>query len=136
MSSSSYLQALQLLSGTSVLHTLLDEERSARVLYVGVQLDRDGALLEHSLHLVGAPLAQLAAAVITVLIVVVFVVSVGAVEVPHEAWEDEAGFGVVLGVPVVRGVAELLRIIAATPEQTCIIGECDKHAFVLHVSPV
>ena len=64
------------------------------------------------------------------------VVSIGTVKVPHEAWEDEAGFGVVLGVPVVRGVAELLRIIAATPEQTCHLGKCDKHAFVLHVSPV
>ena len=110
---------MQLFSGTSVLYTLLDEERSARVLYVGVQLDRDGALLEHSLHLVGAPLAELAAGcprVIIVLLVVVFaVVSVGAVEVPHEAREHEAGFGVVLGVPVVGSIAELLRIIAASP---------------------
>ena len=101
-----------------MLHTLSDEERPTCVLYVRVQLDRDGALLEHSLHLVGALIAELHVGHLRVIIdrfIVVFVVLVESVEIPHQAWEHEARLGVVLDVPVEGGIAELLRIIAAPP---------------------
>ena len=133
---SSHLQALQFLPRARVTNTILNEERPARVLNVGVQLDRDRALLEHSLHLVGALLAQLAARRHCIVLSFLLVFLVGAVEITHEAGEHYAGLVVVLGVPVVRGTAELLRIVPARPEPELIACALDPPQRQFRLSPV